>query len=76
MRHFLSQNGQFIFTIVYTSDENLRIAAEREQLSKALKLEFTDILSLEPVDQTLRPLRLNTELWLKEDEDVASLQQY
>jgi hypothetical protein len=38
-------------------------------MPKALNLEFTDVISLEPVDKTLRPLRLNTRLRTKIKED-------
>ncbi|KAL4508263.1 hypothetical protein ABPG72_003567 [Tetrahymena utriculariae] len=62
LRHFLSQDGKSIFTVCYATDESLKITAEKEQISKELYLEFTDLLSLEPVDATLRPLRLNTRL--------------
>ncbi|EAR99585.2 calcium-activated chloride channel protein (macronuclear) [Tetrahymena thermophila SB210] len=62
LRHFLSQDAKSIFTVCYATDENLKITAEKEQITKELYLEFTDLLSLEPVDATLRPLRLNTRL--------------
>ncbi|KAL4457094.1 hypothetical protein ABPG74_014732 [Tetrahymena malaccensis] len=62
LRHFLSQDGKSIFTVCYATDESLKITAEKEKISKELYLEFTDLLSLEPVDATLRPLRLNTRL--------------
>ena len=41
-----------------------------------MNLEFTDILSLEPVDNVLRPLRVNPHLWRNEwdyDEDEEEL---
>lgn len=49
LRHFLSDDGLSIYTVCYSSDENLKITAEKEKLSKALNLEFSDLLSLEPV---------------------------
>lgn len=39
------------------------LTAQIDKIKKALKLEFSDILSLEPVDENLRPLRLHTSLW-------------
>ena len=65
LRHFISKDGSSIFTVCYADDNNLKITAEKEKLPKALNLEFTDIISLEPVDKTLRPLRLNTRLRTK-----------
>ena len=59
IRNFLSKEGQYIFTVVYADDENLKITAQKDGLQKCLNLEFSDVLSLEPVDNTLRPMRLN-----------------
>lgn len=73
MRHFLSQDGKFIFTVIYSNDENLKIAAYKNQMMKSLSLEFSDLLSLEPVDKNLRPLRLNSSLWTDNDYDNMSL---
>ena len=50
MRHFLSNDGQYIYTVLYQDDENLKVTAQKDRLKKSLKLEFSDILSLEPVD--------------------------
>jgi hypothetical protein len=70
LRSFLSQDAKSIFTVLYASDENLRIMAEEEKLNKALKFEFCDLFSLDPVDTTLRPIRLNAKLWQqREDEE-------
>lgn len=63
MRHFLSRDGKYIFTVIYSNDENLKIAAQKHQMMKSLSLELSDLLSLEPVDKNLRPLRLNSSLW-------------
>jgi len=46
----MSQDGKSIFTVCYASDDNLKITAEKEKLSKALNLEFSDLLSIEPVN--------------------------
>ncbi len=62
LRNFMSKEGEFIFTVLYSDDENLKNTAEQDKMRKALNLELSDILSLEPVDVTLRPLRLNTRL--------------
>lgn len=39
------------------------MVAETIKMSKFLNIEFTDLLSLEPVDSNFRPLRLNNRLW-------------
>jgi len=64
MRHFLSKNGELIYTVLYADDDNLKITAEKDKLQKCLNFEFTDIFSLEPIDKNLRPLRLHEDLWL------------
>jgi hypothetical protein len=63
LRHFISSNGMLIYTVLYFDEENLKNIAEKDRLPKCLNFEFSDLLSLEPVDDTLRPLRLNTRLW-------------
>lgn len=42
-------------------------------MRKFLNLEFTDLLSLEPVDLNYRPLRLNNRLWRNDIERNQSL---
>lgn len=79
MRHFLSVDGKFIYTVLQADDENLQITAENDGIRKALMLEMFDLFSFEPVDELLRPLRLNMGIWdqmlsrqnqeLPEDED-------
>ena len=44
------------------------ITAEKDKFMKALNIELSDILSMEPVDQRLRPLRLHTDIWKNEDD--------
>ena len=46
-------------TVVYIEDENLKITASEDKISKSLNFELSDLLSIEPVDNTLRPMRLN-----------------
>ena len=67
IRSFLSADGSKIFSVLYSCDDNLKKAAEKEGLTKSLNLEFTDLLSLEPVDKAFRPLRLNNRLWKPEE---------
>lgn len=64
-RSFVSSSGEFIFTVLYSRDFNLKITAEKDSFNKQVSLAFSDLLSLEPVDNKRRPLRLNT--WLKDD---------
>lgn len=40
-------------------------------MKKAIKLEFLDILSMEPVDSSFRPLRLNSLIWKSDEIDKA-----
>ena len=54
---FLSRDGSKIFIVLYSPKPNLELAAEKDKLTKRLELSTTDLLSLEPVDAKLRPLR-------------------
>ena len=76
LRHFLSSDGSSIFTVVYVSEENLGAAAQHIQLIKSVNLEFFDILSLEPVDDNLRPIRYNKWLWKNYDKDQLQDEEY
>jgi len=60
----LSNDGVYIFLVLYTSFENLKVQASIMGLNKTFSLASTDIFSLEPVDSKLRPLRLNYQLKL------------
>ena len=62
-RNFLSSDGECIFVVIYSDDDNLRVTAEKDQMIKRLAFGFSDLLSLEPVDSRMRPLRLNPILW-------------
>ena len=55
--------------MLYIEDENLKITASEDKISKCLYFELPDILSIEPVDNTLRPMRLNQRLWKDEEEE-------
>ena len=55
--------------MLYIEDENLKITASEDKISKSLNFELSDILSIEPVDKTLRPIRLNQRLWKDEEEE-------
>lgn len=61
-RSFLDSSGEYIFTVLYSCDENLKITAELDNFNKQVSLAKTDLLSLEPVDRKLRPIRLNIKL--------------
>jgi len=60
LRSFISDDGKYIFTVLFYDDYNLRITAAADNMKKAIKLEFLDILSMEPIDSSYRPLRLNS----------------
>ena len=66
MRNFLSKDGKHILTVLYAEESNLKICAENEKFPKALNLEFSDILSLEPVDSSLRPYRIHNFIWMND----------
>ena len=61
-RSFMDTKGEHIFTVLYSCDENLQITAELDMFNKQVSLARTDILSLEPVDRKLRPIRFNIRL--------------
>lgn len=58
-RSFLDTRGENIFTVLYSCDDNLRVTAELDSFNKQVNIARTDLLSLEPVDRKLRPIRLN-----------------
>lgn len=68
-RSFVSSSGEYIFTVLYSRDFNLKITAEKDSFNKQVSLALSDLLSLEPVDRKRRPLRLNT--WLKDEFNSA-----
>ncbi|CAD8106362.1 unnamed protein product [Paramecium primaurelia] len=70
-RQFLSKDGSIIFVVLYQCDQNLGIVAQTHSITKQLYMQFSDLLSLEPVDKNLRPLRLNNRLW-RDQEEYAS----
>ncbi len=41
------------------------------KLPKELRLEMCDILSFEPVDERMRPLRINNRLWKEKEYTVS-----
>lgn len=63
VRNFLSSDGLYIFSILYSSERNIKVQAEQIKMQKMLNIEFTDLLSMEPVDSSYRPLRLSNRLW-------------
>ena len=74
MRHFLSECGKFIYTVVYANNDSLKLTAELDKFPKEINFELSDIFSLEPVDGSLRPMRLNPflkpDFFLEDDGDV------
>ncbi|CAD8208434.1 unnamed protein product [Paramecium octaurelia] len=69
MRTFVSSDNKSIFAVLYCAEANISLVAQQIKMRKFLNLEFTDLLSLEPIDQNYRPLRLNNRLW-RNDLDV------
>lgn len=63
VREFVSSDGQFIIAVCYAHEDNLKKIAETMGLRKEVDLSVVDLLSLEPVDSKLRPLRMNVALW-------------
>lgn len=61
-RSFLSQDGKTIFMVLYANFNNLLALAEDKEIHTEIDIGFCDLMSLEPVDSRLRPLRLNTDL--------------
>jgi hypothetical protein len=59
----MSKSGEFIFMVIYADDSNLRVTAENDQMIKRMSFSLTDLLSLEPVDRRMRPLRVHPILW-------------
>ena len=47
----------------YQSEHNLKWEAQRIGLPKEISFEKADILSLEPIDSSFRPFRLNGYIW-------------
>lgn len=59
----LSEDGKHILCYLYAHEENLKTLAEKQKLKKKLNFWFTDLFSLEPVDNCFRPLRMNNRIW-------------
>ncbi|CAD8131835.1 unnamed protein product [Paramecium octaurelia] len=65
----ITDDGKYILCRLYAHEENLKSLAERQKLKKKLNFWFTDLFSLEPVDNCFRPLRLNNRIWKPNDYD-------
>ncbi|CAD8205990.1 unnamed protein product [Paramecium pentaurelia] len=61
-RQFISSDDQFIFVVLKSKLEYVRYQAELQRMQKQYELGYADILSLEPCDKLLRPLRLKNYL--------------
>ncbi|CAD8137840.1 unnamed protein product [Paramecium pentaurelia] len=73
LQSFISGDGQKIFIMLNMQDSNLKIVADQGHVLKQLNFWFTDLFSLEPVDKSFRPLRINNRLWKSQDYDVSDL---
>lgn len=65
LREFLSVDENLIIAVCYGDNKNIKNLAEIMGIQKAINLSIMDLMSLEPVDQKLRPLRINALLWNK-----------
>ncbi|CAD8046948.1 unnamed protein product [Paramecium primaurelia] len=73
IQSFLSGEGNEIFVMLNMQDCNLKIVADQGHVLKQLNFWFTDLFSLEPVDKSFRPLRINNRIWKSQDYDVSEL---
>ncbi|CAD8055651.1 unnamed protein product [Paramecium sonneborni] len=65
----ITDDGKYILCRLYAHEENLKTLAERQKLKKKLNFWFTDLFSMEPVDNCYRPLRMNNRIWKPNDYD-------
>lgn len=56
-RCFVSRDSKSIFMVIKGSDETLELEASAQEYTKQLEIGFADLMSLEPCDNKLRPLR-------------------
>ncbi|CAK92405.1 unnamed protein product (macronuclear) [Paramecium tetraurelia] len=73
IQSFLSGEGHEIFVMLNMQDSNLKIVADQGHVLKQLNFWFTDLFSLEPVDKSFRPLRINNRIWKSSDFEVSDL---
>ncbi|CAD8173876.1 unnamed protein product [Paramecium octaurelia] len=72
----LSKDGSKIYLLLYIPEKSLEVAAENFGLQKKLSFCFTDLLSLEPVDNEFRPLRLSGRLWRPDEYNLSPYLKY
>lgn len=72
----MSKDGSKIYLLLYIPEKALEVAAENFGLQKKLSFCFTDLLSLEPVDNEFRPLRLSGRLWRPEEYNLSPYLKY
>jgi len=53
----LSKTGEYIFILVFADDNCLRKEADRITYNLEFEIGAVDLLSMEPIDSNLRPLR-------------------
>ena len=58
-RAFISSEGSTLFMVVKATEQMLMNEAARKGINKELELGAYDLFSLEPVDDSFRPLRAN-----------------
>ncbi|CAD8047095.1 unnamed protein product [Paramecium sonneborni] len=73
IQSFISSEGDKIFVMLNMQDSNLKIVADQSHVLKPLNFWFIDLFSLEPVDKSFRPLRINNRLWKPQNYEVSDL---
>ncbi|OMJ91300.1 hypothetical protein SteCoe_6192 [Stentor coeruleus] len=58
VRQIVSRGGEYIFLLITADEADLQIEAERTRFNKQLEIALTDIQSLVPCDQSLRPMHI------------------
>lgn len=58
-REFISMDGFFVVTVCYSHEFNTKMVVEHLRMKKFLEVSFIDLMSLEPLDDKRRPLRLH-----------------
>ncbi|CAD8179383.1 unnamed protein product [Paramecium pentaurelia] len=76
VKPILSKDGSKIYLLLYIPEKSLEVAAENFGIQKKLSFCFTDLLSLEPVDNEFRPLRLSGRLWRPDEYNLSPYLKY
>lgn len=63
IREFFSSDNKYILGVCYGFETNLQNQAEKIRLKKEIDISMVDLMSLEPIDNKNRPLRLHEAIW-------------